>query len=62
MNSWNGPYLEQLPADPWGRPYVYHKIDDKNVLVESLGADGVPGGSGENADISNRDDSSQTGG
>jgi general secretion pathway protein G len=21
--SWNGPYLEKEPVDPWGRPYVY---------------------------------------
>lgn len=21
--NWNGPYLEKLPVDPWGRPYQY---------------------------------------
>ncbi len=21
--SWNGPYLEKEPIDPWGRPYIY---------------------------------------
>ena len=21
--SWNGPYIEKDPVDPWGRPYVY---------------------------------------
>ena len=21
--SWNGPYVEKDPVDPWGRPYVY---------------------------------------
>jgi general secretion pathway protein G len=21
--NWNGPYLENLPVDPWGRPYQY---------------------------------------
>jgi len=21
--SWNGPYLENKPIDPWGRPYIY---------------------------------------
>lgn len=21
--NWNGPYLEKLPIDPWGRPYLY---------------------------------------
>jgi len=22
-DNWNGPYLERLPLDPWGRPYLY---------------------------------------
>lgn len=21
--SWNGPYLEREPVDPWGNPYIY---------------------------------------
>lgn len=21
--NWNGPYLEKIPVDPWGRPYQY---------------------------------------
>lgn len=21
--NWNGPYLEKMPLDPWGRPYQY---------------------------------------
>jgi general secretion pathway protein G len=21
--NWNGPYLEKMPVDPWGRPYQY---------------------------------------
>lgn len=21
--NWNGPYLEKMPIDPWGRPYQY---------------------------------------
>ncbi|MCM8774734.1 MAG: type II secretion system major pseudopilin GspG [Candidatus Omnitrophica bacterium] len=21
--NWNGPYLEKIPMDPWGRPYQY---------------------------------------
>jgi general secretion pathway protein G len=21
--NWNGPYLERMPIDPWGRPYQY---------------------------------------
>ena len=22
-SSWNGPYIEKKPIDPWGKPYVY---------------------------------------
>jgi len=54
--KWNGPYLQKdVPADPWGKPYVYRtpgasgKQGDFELL--SHGRDGAPGGSGENADI-----------
>lgn len=52
---WRGPYLEgALPQDPWGRPYVYQPADDltQRPRIDSLGADGKPGGTGLNADIS----------
>ena len=26
--SWNGPYIEKEPIDPWGRPYVYASPGD----------------------------------
>lgn len=26
--SWNGPYIEKDPTDPWGRPYVYASPGD----------------------------------
>jgi general secretion pathway protein G len=46
------PYLEKLPADPWGRPYQYLNPGVKGeVDVMSFGADGQPGGEGANADI-----------
>lgn len=52
--GWNGPYLKktELPKDPWGRDYVYvipGKHGEADII--SLGADGAPGGDGENADI-----------
>jgi general secretion pathway protein G len=55
-NGWNGPYLKSssVPADPWGRPYKYSNPGpngDPEIL--SLGADGAPGGEGENADVRN---------
>ena len=49
-----GGYLEELPIDPWGRPYLYlspgehHEVD-----IYSLGADGLSGGEGQSADIGN---------
>ena len=46
------PYLEKLPNDPWGRPYVYLNPGVKGeVDVMSYGADGQAGGEGKNADI-----------
>ncbi len=45
-------YLDQLPADPWGHPYVYLNPGIKGeVDVMSYGADGQSGGEGNNADI-----------
>ena len=48
------PYLDQLPADPWGHPYQFANPGLKGEIdVYSLGADGVVGGEGRNADIGN---------
>ena len=45
-------YLDQLPKDPWGHPYIYLNPGIKGeVDVMSYGADGQPGGEGNNADI-----------
>ena len=46
------PYVEKLPNDPWGRPYVYMNPGVKGAVdVLSFGADGKAGGEGNNADI-----------
>ena len=46
------PYLDKLPADPWGRPYQFLNPGVKGEIdVFSFGADGQPGGEGKNADI-----------
>jgi general secretion pathway protein G len=46
------PYLEKLPADPWGHPYHFLNPGVKGEIdVFSYGADGQPGGEGKNADI-----------
>lgn len=53
--GWNGPYIKgSLPNDPWGKPYKYAPAAGGNVEILSLGADGAPGGDGENADIKNK--------
>jgi general secretion pathway protein G len=53
--GWNGPYIKgSLPNDPWGKPYQYAPAENGNVDISSLGADGAPGGEGENADIKNK--------
>lgn len=50
-NNWKT-YLDQLPKDPWGQPYVYLNPGIKGeVDVMSFGADGQSGGEGNNADI-----------
>jgi general secretion pathway protein G len=56
LNSWNGPYLKQkaIPLDPWNRPYNYKSPGDHGEYdLYTLGADGVPGGTGENQDVTN---------
>ncbi|HRO51599.1 MAG TPA: type II secretion system major pseudopilin GspG [Alicycliphilus sp.] len=52
-NGWNGPYLKGgLPTDPWSHAYRYAN-NGGQIEIVSLGADGTPGGEGENADIRN---------
>src|SRR3546814_10598575 len=47
-----GGYIKKLPADPWGRAYLYSVPGRKGAFdISSLGADGQPGGDHENADI-----------
>jgi len=54
VRNWNGPYLpKEVPLDPWGNPYVYKfpgdHGDEPDII--SYGADGRPGGEGEDADV-----------
>jgi general secretion pathway protein G len=47
-------YLDKIPSDPWGSPYVYispglHGEYD----LKSYGADGEEGGEGKNEDVDN---------
>jgi len=55
-SGWNGPYIKGgLPNDPWGKSYLYKSPADNGAFeILTLGADGAPGGDGENADIRNK--------
>jgi general secretion pathway protein G len=53
-DQWAGPYLpKEVPMDPWGHSYGYKYPGDHGDEPDliSLGADGQPGGEGNNADI-----------
>ncbi|MFN5582574.1 type II secretion system major pseudopilin GspG [Gemmatimonas sp.] len=53
--NWREPYVRKaIPDDPWGRPYVYvspGKANPTGFDLASYGADGQPGGDGDNTDI-----------
>ena len=53
--KWNGPYLSKaVPNDPWNRPYLYRSPSEKGDFdLTTLGKDGKPGGTGEDADLTN---------
>ena len=53
LPNWDGPYLsKEIPKDPWGRAYVYKAPGEHGDYdIISYGADGAPGGEGENIDI-----------
>jgi general secretion pathway protein G len=52
--KWNGPYLRKIPR-PLGNDYQYRSPGMKyEYEILSFGKDGVAGGTGENADISNQ--------
>ncbi len=51
--GWHGPYTKsnQVPPDPWGKPYVYAAPGQHGEYdLSSLGADGVEGGEDEDQD------------
>lgn len=49
-----GGYVRRLPDDPWGHPYQYRAPGEHGAIdIFSLGADGEPGGEGDDADIGN---------
>lgn len=51
--AWDGPYLKKdVPADPWGRPFVYQSPGEHGEYdLYTYGADGAPGGDGDARDL-----------
>jgi general secretion pathway protein G len=53
--AWHGPYIDNADAlkDPWGRVFVIVVPGEKNpdFDIVSYGADGKPGGKGEDEDV-----------
>jgi len=52
-DRWDGPYLrKEVPLDPWQKPYIYKSPGDHGAFdLVSFGADGAPGGDGNNRDV-----------
>lgn len=53
---WRGPYLRKAQAisDPWGRVFSYKRPGEHGEYdLVSFGADGKPGGEGEDFDVAN---------
>jgi len=55
IKNWKaGGYLERVPNDPWGNPYLYLNPGSQGEIdIYTLGRDGRPGGEGIDADIGN---------
>ncbi|MGV6807679.1 MAG: type II secretion system major pseudopilin GspG [bacterium] len=53
--NWKGPYVDNLPGDPWDEPYRYRipGRDDRAFDIYTYGADAQEGGEGADADIGN---------
>lgn len=52
--KWRGPYIDKVEFDAWERPYIYKSPGDHGDYdLYSYGADGLEGGEGINADITN---------
>jgi general secretion pathway protein G len=42
VKGWKGNYLESLPPDLWGHPFLYSALED-TVQLSSMGPDGIAG-------------------
>ena len=57
IRNWKpGGYLDRMPKDPWGNPYLYlNPGNNGEIDIYTLGRDGTPGGEGLDTDIGNWD-------
>jgi general secretion pathway protein G len=55
IKNWkSGGYLDAVPKDPWGNPYLYlNPGNNREIDIYTLGRDGRPGGEGLDADLGN---------
>ena len=51
--NWNGPYVDEWRADPWGNPYrlINGTATPVTLSVSTLGSDNVAGGTGAATDL-----------
>jgi general secretion pathway protein G len=52
--KWKGPYIEwgiDITKDAWGRDFVYQLVEEGKAAIVSYGADGKPGGDGQDSDL-----------
>ena len=54
VQGWHGPYVSEVPLDPWHMPYVYLHLAGSKPEILSYGADRKPGGRLFDTDISSR--------
>ena len=51
--NWRGPYIEEIPLDPWGNAYLYEYPGKRNSQGFDLVSMGPDGSSGGGDDITN---------
>jgi general secretion pathway protein G len=51
--NWHGPYLKDIPKDPWGNDYVYECPGRHNTTSYDVSSNGLDGRSGGDDDVTN---------
>ncbi|MEM7491936.1 MAG: type II secretion system protein GspG, partial [Pseudomonadota bacterium] len=63
IRNWYGPYIEEIPADPWGAAYFYQPPErdqsgfETRPFIFTYGADQQQGGDGLDRDLGRLPDS-----